>query len=648
MSMRFNFQPLLLGVLFFCCLVSSQRVNVVTAGTAHVQPDSIAESTITLTVDGKERTAIIVNDAPNDPKRPAVLVLHGGMGSAAQMREKSGFDSVAAANSFVAVYPQGTNIGGKRHAWNTGYLLRRQIRDTDDIAYLDALIDRLVQVHGVDPARIFMTGGSNGGMMTFLYAVKRPERLAAAAPVVASMFTFGVKPASPVPMLIINGAKDKEVPLEGGMSENTIVRVAQSAPFKPVREVVDFWVQANASHLQPTTTTVGTVTTTTYAATEGGAMTQFIVDSQGGHGWPGTQALRQDNAPIAFSGAKRVWEFFADKSRIEIDDAKKDLQVSVLDFPDLIDDDRPNVVAQEPDAVKQSRRVPIKLHAPSSGGPYPIIVVSHGAGGDRDSHFAQAQRLASRGYAVFCVEHIGSNRDALARGGGVMKQVDAMVRDADEVFARPLDIGFAIDCATEWNANHPELKDRFALDRVGVMGHSFGAFTAMVVCGMRPALNWLVPRVEPGEGLGPALRDPRVKCGVALSPQGVGEPFFIEESFVSLAVPLLGISGTKDSQIGGRSAMSRKDAFALWPHGAHQFVWIANANHFDFADSTGTERRMIPSSTRADVQPLLGAAMLGHFDAHLRTSSGSTRSLSRDSLEMLLQGEIDAVDVLTK
>ncbi|MFN9992809.1 MAG: hypothetical protein ACK54H_05640, partial [Phycisphaerales bacterium] len=90
------------------------------------------------------------------------------------------------------------------------------------------------------------------------------------------------------------------------------------------------------------------------------------------------------------------------------------------------------------------------------------------------------------------------------------------------------------------------------------------------------------------------------------------------------------------------------DAFALWPHGAHQFVWIANANHFDFADSTGTERRLIPSSTRADVQPLLGAAMLGHFDAHLRTSTGSTSSLSRDSLDMLLQGEIDAVDVLTK
>jgi poly(3-hydroxybutyrate) depolymerase len=58
------------------------------------------------------------------------------------------------------------------------------------------------------------------------------------------------------------------------------------------------------------------VTTTTYPAQERGAVTEFVVDSEGGHGWPGTRSRREENAPIAsFKGAERVWEFFKDKSR---------------------------------------------------------------------------------------------------------------------------------------------------------------------------------------------------------------------------------------------------------------------------------------------------------------------------------------------
>jgi len=269
-----------------------------------------------------ERAAIVVNAPPEGELRPAVLILHGGMGSAEQMRTTSGFDSVARKNGFIAVYAQGTDFGGGRRAWNTGHLLRRQVRDADDIAYFDALIDALVRDHGADPARIFMTGGSNGGMMTFVYAVARAERLAAIAPVIASMFTFEKSPAVPLPILIINGAKDNEVPLEGGMSENPLVRNAQSTPYKPVREVVDFWVKANKSTPEGKSTTRGSVTTTTYTAQEGGAVTEFIVDSEGGHGWPGTRSRREGNAPISsFKGADRVWEFFADKSRARPRDA---------------------------------------------------------------------------------------------------------------------------------------------------------------------------------------------------------------------------------------------------------------------------------------------------------------------------------------
>jgi polyhydroxybutyrate depolymerase len=194
--------------------------------------------------------------------------------------------------------------------------LRRQVQDADDIAYFDTLIDTLVRDHGADLTRVYMTGGSNGGMMTFVYAVARPQKLAAIAPIVASMFTFDTMPTVPLPILMINGGQDEEVPLDGGMSRNAVVRAAQSAPFKPVRDVVDFWVKANKSTPEGVAVTGGTVTTTTYAARPGGAVTEFVLDSAGGHGWPGSPARRGNNAPIAsLSGAERVWAFFRDKSR---------------------------------------------------------------------------------------------------------------------------------------------------------------------------------------------------------------------------------------------------------------------------------------------------------------------------------------------
>jgi poly(3-hydroxybutyrate) depolymerase/predicted dienelactone hydrolase len=602
---------------------------------APAAPAARQDGEVKLKVGDAERRAIVVNVPPEGQVRPAVLILHGGSGSAERMRANSGFDPLARAEGFMAVYAEGTDFGGDRHAWNTGHLLRRQVRDADDIAYFDALIDMLVGELGADPARIFMTGGSNGGMMTFAYAVARPRRLAAAAPVVASMFAFDRVPEVPMPILIINGAKDEEVPLEGGMSRNRVVRLAQATPFKPVTEVVDFWVKANKSVAPGTMKTDGTVTTTTYAAGDGGAVTEFVLDSAGGHGWPGTRERREGNVPItAFAGAERVWRFFKGKSRAVVATPHA---VEILEFPDLVDASR-----------AAPRRVPVKVHVPGAGGPYPVVIVSHGAGGGWDTHFAQAQDLASHGYAILCVEHVGSNRDRLLKGMRPMRNIDAMTRDADEVLARPRDVSFAIDRAAGWNRDHAELKGRLDLGRVAVMGHSFGAYTTMVACGMRPALDWLVPEVAPGQGLGPDLSDRRVRCGIALSPQAPGEPFFLPESFRSLRVPLLGISGSKDVQQAGRTPDDRREAFELWPPGDHRFVWLANAQHLDFSDSTGSDDRALPSATRADVQPITRAAMRAFLDLHLKSDAAAGRRLTVEGLKPFLRGGIDGVDVLAK
>lgn len=351
---------------------------------------------------------------------------------------------------------------------------------------------------------------------------------------------------------------------------------------------------------------------------------------------------------MAFRGAERVWAFFADKSRATrastraatppttLAPTQAPLSVDVIAFPDLVD-------------AARGRRVPVKAHVPATGGPFPVIVVSHGAGGDWDTHFGQAHDLASHGYAVLCVEHVGSNRKRLKAGGPrLMNTVEAMTRDSDEVLARPRDVSFALDQATEWNATHDRLKGRLDLARVGAMGHSFGAYTTMAVCGMRPALDWLVPRIGLGNGLGPDLRDARVGCGVALSPQGPGEPFFLAESFAGLQVPLLGITGTRDEQQAGRPPADRKAAFALWPVGAHLLVWLSNARHGDFTSSSVATGGSLQSPTRDDAQPLVRAATRAFLDLHLKADADAARTLTAKGLEPLLRGGIDAVDVLAK
>jgi len=270
------------------------------------RPDRVAD----IEVGGKRRRAIVVNAPAGSEPRPAVIVLHGGMGNADRMRAQSGFDPVARSHGFLVAYAEGTDLGGGRHAWNTGFLLRRALRGVDDIAYLDALIDVLVREHGADPERISLTGGSNGGMMTFAYGLARAERLAGIAPMVASMFTFDMKPTVPLPILMVNAVRDEEVPIAGGMSRNPLVRRTQDAPFKPLDDVVRFWVGVNGSDADPLVRRDGTVRTAAHPPSPTGAPTISMVDSVGGHGWPGAGSLRVGNTPIqGLRGAEVAWEF---------------------------------------------------------------------------------------------------------------------------------------------------------------------------------------------------------------------------------------------------------------------------------------------------------------------------------------------------
>jgi polyhydroxybutyrate depolymerase len=167
-----------------------------------------AADTITIDTDFGSRD-VIVKRAGSGP-RPTILVLHGARGSGQSAASRTGFAEAAARHGFTAVFPSG--IG---HRWHYGPSVEGS--DPDDFGFLHALIKQLVDKGISDPARFYIAGVSNGGMMTFALACKQREQFAGVATIIANM------PAElegcslgPSHYVMVNSTADPWMPFAGG------------------------------------------------------------------------------------------------------------------------------------------------------------------------------------------------------------------------------------------------------------------------------------------------------------------------------------------------------------------------------------------------------------------------------------------------
>jgi polyhydroxybutyrate depolymerase len=152
---------------------------------------------------------------------PALLVVfHGRMGSPARIRAETGygFDRLADRDGFVIAYPQGFE-GRWNDCRKRSYDAAR--RGIDDLAFFDALVERLHRELGVDPARVFVAGVSNGGQFVYRLALERPQAIAGAAVFAAGLPTpddnICTPRGPPPPIMIVNGTADPITPYRGGM-----------------------------------------------------------------------------------------------------------------------------------------------------------------------------------------------------------------------------------------------------------------------------------------------------------------------------------------------------------------------------------------------------------------------------------------------
>lgn len=210
------------------------------------------------------------------------------------------------------------------------------------------------------------------------------------------------------------------------------------------------------------------------------------------------------------------------------------------------------------DLVLSSIESPTALDAPpvSRRGGFPLVVFSHGSGGVRFQSWFLTEHLASHGFVVVAPDHSGNTAYDQLFGTTLPGQV--MTRE------RPLDVSFVISQMLTRAADPADpFAGRIDPRRIGVVGHSFGAFTALALAA----------------GYQDIPADPRVKAIVPIAPTSAP---FTEAELASIRTPTLLLGGTSDITTPIDPETTR--AWALLNARPAYRVDVRNAGHSSFTN----------------------------------------------------------------
>ncbi|MCP5065355.1 MAG: alpha/beta fold hydrolase [bacterium] len=256
----------------------------------------------------------------------------------------------------------------------------------------------------------------------------------------------------------------------------------------------------------------------------------------------------------------------------------------------------------------RARDVRTTVYCPVGASGAPLVILSHGAGATRDSYVYLAEHLARHGFVVCVPAHAGSDLPgvqavASAMGISVLQALGVVTRDPDEYSGRAGDVTFLIDQAATWNTSNQTLAGCIDTTRVAVIGHSYGAFTALVSGGATAGF--------PGGQM--AIGDTRVDAVVAYSPQGLGGTGdFDATSFASTRVPAMLMAGSEDGGFQGQPPSWRREGYDLMPSGDKYFLSLANAAHLHFSEGFQT-------APRTETHGIVTALTVAFLRVHLQS-----------------------------
>lgn len=256
---------------------------------------------------------------------------------------------------------------------------------------------------------------------------------------------------------------------------------------------------------------------------------------------------------------------------------------------------------------KRGKDIECRVHYPEAGDKLPLIVFSHGFGADKTAFATISKHVAEHGYVVVHPSHNdGFGRSGAKQGAGGFKGLRSggglagVMNDPAKVEGRVGDVTFILDAIEQLTAKVPELKGRIDTTRIGVGGHSYGAYTSMLIGGVTADLGGQKAR---------SFADPRVKCILPISGQGTGQQGLTEPSWANLKLPMMTMTGSRDQGAGGQGPDWKKEPFKFSPPGDKYLVFIEGANHVSFGGFGGRE---------SDITRVVKAMTLAFWDAYLK------------------------------
>ncbi len=210
--------------------------------------------------------------------------------------------------------------------------------------------------------------------------------------------------------------------------------------------------------------------------------------------------------------------------------------------------------------VSRQRKFPADIYLPQVSKPCPVIVISHGLGSDRTSFAYLAKHLASYGFVVAVPEHPGSDAKQLqALLAGKAQEVTS----PREFIDRPLDVKYLLDELTRLSQSSPVFRGHLNLQQIGVVGQSFGGYTALALAGAPIDFQLLQKKCPPlnnslnvslllqclavklPKSINYNLSDSRVKAAIAIDP--VDSSIMGQASLEQIKIPLMIVSGSADT-----------------------------------------------------------------------------------------------------
>jgi polyhydroxybutyrate depolymerase len=267
-----------------------------------------AQQTLNLTFqhDGltREYTLYIPAAYTGSTAVPLVFNLHGYSSNKDQQILYGNFRPIADTANFIICLPNGTYDLSNNRFWNAGF-----VGTIDDVGFIMALLDHLQSTYNIDASRVYSTGMSNGGFMSFTLACAETDRITAIASVTGGMTTLLYSTCSAsrtIPVMQIHGTADPTVPYTG------------NAQFTHIDTLIKYWVNHNGCAAQPTVTPVTnystndgcTATRYDYGGCDDNTAVAFYKVDGGGHTWPGA-AFNIGVTNHDFSASLEIWKFFS-------------------------------------------------------------------------------------------------------------------------------------------------------------------------------------------------------------------------------------------------------------------------------------------------------------------------------------------------